>query len=201
MAAVWFVWSLFMLCLGAMIYHEWTKPPAKVGHESFAQQERLADGSVKAAKVPMPEKVVPPAPHIIPKGSKEERRISVTVKPADPKRDHPPFKPEPDGQCRVPDTYVCPPVTVDLSIVRNDKGRDVIASSPDGTVLTAINIPIEEPRRDFRNSIDAIYGGQDRYSVTYLRETTVLGIPVGAGAGVMRFDDETVPALAFRARF
>ena len=201
MLAVWVVWSLFMAGLGALIYHEWTKPPQSAVRETVTPQVRQKDGSVQAARVPMDEKVVPPAPHIIPKGSKEERRISVTVKPADPKRDHPPFKPEPDGQCRVPDTYVCPPVTVDLSIVRNDKGRDVIASSPDGTVLTAINIPIEEPRRDYRNSIDAIYGGQDRYSVTYLRETTVLGIPVGAGAGVMRFDDETVPALAFRARF
>lgn len=190
-----------MVALGALIHYEWTKPAKPVAHEAVAPQVRLKDGSVQAAKVPMSEGVLPPAPHIIPKGSTEERRISVTVKPAQPKRDHPPFQPEADGQCRIPDTFVCPPVTVDLSIVRNDKGRDVIASSPDGTVLTAINIPIEEPRRDFRNSIDAIYGGQDRYSVTYLRETTVLGIPVGAGAGVMRFDDETVPALAFRARF
>lgn len=201
MAAVFVVWSLLMVGLGMLIHYEWTKPPAAVSRETFAQQERQADGSVKAAKIPMPEKVIPPAPHVIPKGSKEERRISVTVKPAPPKRDPQPFKPDPDGQCRVPDTLTCPPVTVDLSIVRNDKGRDVIASSPDGTVLTAINIPIEEPRRDFRNSIDAIYGGKERYSVTYMRETTVFGIPVGAGGGVIRFDDELVPAVGLRARF
>lgn len=201
MLTVWVVWSLFMAGLGALIYHEWTKPPQSAVRETVTPQVRQKDGSVQAARVPMEEKVVPPAPHIIPKGSKEERRISVTVKPAEPKRDHPPFKPEPDGQCRVPDTYVCPPVTVDLSIVRNDKGRDVIASSPDGTVLTAINIPIEDGRNHFRHSLDVMFADKDRYSASVTRETEVIGIPMGVGAGVIRFDDETVPAVVLRARF
>jgi hypothetical protein len=201
MAASFVVFALAFMALGALIHHQWTKPTVSVAREAFSQQERLADGSVKAAKVPVPEKVMPPAPHIIPKGSKEERRISVTVKPAPLKRDPQPFNPDPDGQCRVPDTLTCPPVTVDLSIVRNKDGRDVIASSPDGTVLTAINIPIEESRRDYRHSIDAIYGGKDRYSVIYMRETTILGIPVGMGGGAIRFDDELVPAIGLRARF
>lgn len=201
MAASFLIFAVVFMALGALIHHQWTKPTGSPEHETVTPQMRQADGSVKAARVPMDEKAVPKEPHVIPKGSKEERRISVTVKPAPPKRDPQPFKPADDGQCHAPETLTCPPVTVDLSIVRNDKGRDVIASSPDGTVLTAINIPIEEPRREYRNSIDATYGSRDRYSVTYMREATVLGIPVGIGGGVIQFDGETAPALSVRARF
>jgi hypothetical protein len=65
------------------------------------------------------------APHTIPKGATEERRAQIKVKPPAPVLDD------------------CPPVTVDLSLVRDDKGRRIVASSPDGQVLSAIDMPIE----------------------------------------------------------
>lgn len=202
MALIFIAYSLLLLAVGASMHWYFTKPsPQEQIRETVTPQVRQADDSVKAARVPIPEKSKPPAPHIIPNGSREERRITVTVKPATPKRDHEPFKPEPDGRCRIPDTYVCPSVTVDLSIVRTDKGRDVIASSPDGTIMTAINIPIEEDRKSFRNSLDVMFAGKTRYSASIMHETEVLGIPVGVGGGIIRFDDETVPAATFRARF
>lgn len=63
-----------------------------------------------------------PPPHVLPKGAVEERR----------------------------DTFVAAPaagassVQIDLSLVRMpDNGRRVVASSPDGTIVSALDVPIE----------------------------------------------------------
>lgn len=82
---------------------------------------RQADHSLIAERTP--EAALPRAPHLIPKGWKEERRISATIKPE--KAD-------------------CPHVDLDMSLVRDDEGgRRVILSSPDGEVVSAKDIPIE----------------------------------------------------------
>ncbi len=78
------------------------------------------DGSVVLERAPDPKP--PKAPHRIPKKTTEERRVSVTVQPDNP---------------------ACPPVTTNLSIVRDATGRRVVASSPDGKILKALDIPIE----------------------------------------------------------
>ncbi len=96
-------------------------PPAPV-HEIVtpAPQVRQADGSVIAQRAPDP-KPAPPR-HVLPKGAVEERRESIVVAPAP----------------------AASSVEVDLSLVRMpDNGRRVIASSPDGTVVSALDIPIE----------------------------------------------------------
>lgn len=70
--------------------------------------------------------------HIIPRGAKLEREMSVTVKPKAR-----PF----DNKTSCPP---CPPVTVDMSLVKMpDNTRRVIASSPDGDVVGGLDIPIE----------------------------------------------------------
>ena len=82
---------------------------------------RQHDGSLIAER--RPETAPAPAPHLIPRGWKEERRVSATVKPA--KAD-------------------CPLVDLDMSLVRDDEGgRRVVLSSPDGEVVSAKDIPIE----------------------------------------------------------
>ena len=82
---------------------------------------RQHDGSLIAERTP--ETAPAPAPHLIPRGWKEERRVSATVKPA--KAD-------------------CPLVDLDMSLVRDDEGgRRVVLSSPDGEVVSAKDIPIE----------------------------------------------------------
>ncbi|HSC81177.1 MAG TPA: hypothetical protein VLC08_12540 [Chitinolyticbacter sp.] len=91
------------------------------------------DGSVLAKRVPNPEPS--PPPHQLPRGSKEERRVSVTVKPT---RQPAPIV-EPDGTVHCE----CPPITVDLSLVQVDGGRRVVASSPDGQVINALDVPID----------------------------------------------------------
>lgn len=85
-----------------------------------APAERQGDGSLLAGRKPAAKPT--PAPHALPRGAKEERRIAVTVKPQ--KAD-------------------CPPLRLDLSLVQVDGGRRVIASSPDGTIVDAVDIPIE----------------------------------------------------------
>lgn len=81
---------------------------------------RQADGSLVAPRVPAPTDLAP-APHRLPPKVQEERRIAVTVQPS--RQD-------------------CPPVRVDLSLVQDASGRRVVASSPDGTVLDALDMPI-----------------------------------------------------------
>lgn len=100
--------------------------PAAAVHEDVtpAPQVIQADHSVIAERAPDAQ---PPAPpHIIPKGYHEVRRDQVTVAPAPAAA-----------------ASGCPPVRVDLSLVRNGAEQRVIASSPDGQVVSAIDVPIE----------------------------------------------------------
>ena len=63
-----------------------------------------------------------PPPHQLPKGAVEERRETFVAAPA----------------------AGASSVQIDLSLVRMpDNGRRVIASSPDGTIVSALDVPIE----------------------------------------------------------
>ena len=78
------------------------------------------DGSVIAERDPTPPDA--PAPHRIPRGNVEVRRVEVEVQP---------------------DAPGCPVCRVDLSLVRDDEGgQRVIASSPNGSILRALDVPI-----------------------------------------------------------
>lgn len=81
---------------------------------------REASGTITPAATPA---------HKIPPKTKVERIVKVKVEPNQP----------PAGQ-------PCPPVTVDMTLVREPSGsRRVIASSPDGQVVAGMDIPIETP--------------------------------------------------------
>lgn len=112
-----------MVCgaAGSFIGYHWggAKPvPEDVTPAPAVTQK---DGSVIAERVAPPAKPTKP-PHQLPMGAKEERRFSVTVQPK--KAD-------------------CPPVSLDLSLVQVDGGRRVVASSPDGEIIAAQDMPIE----------------------------------------------------------
>lgn len=109
------------LAAAALVFWPETPTPEVV---TAAPQVRQADGSVVAQRAQDPHPA--PAPHILPKGSIEERRESVTVAPS-----------------AAAAASGCPPVHVDLSIVRVDGGQRAVVSSPDGTVIDAKDIPIE----------------------------------------------------------
>lgn len=100
----------------------WAYWPAKPVPEVVTPAPAViqADHSVIVERAP--DAHPKPPPHMLPKGAVEERR----------------------------DTFVAAPaagassVQIDLSLVRMpDNGRRVVASSPDGTIVSALDVPIE----------------------------------------------------------
>ena len=145
-------YSLFIVAILSFVVgglFGWRVQLAKPVHEAAAHAQRQKDGSLVLART---EGTTTPtaAPHAIPKGATEERRVQVVVQPprgvvaqTDKESlavgDH-----IADAGKMIDDSCDCPPVTVDLSLVRmQDKTRRVIASSPDGKILSGLDIPIE----------------------------------------------------------
>lgn len=93
--------------------------PAATAVESAAPAQRQADGSLIAERDPDASLKLK---HEIPKGGKVERDIRVQVQPTD----------RPD----------CPVCTVDLSVVEMpDASHRIVASSPTGAVVDALDVP------------------------------------------------------------
>lgn len=125
------------------------------------------DGSVVVERKPQAKP--PKPPHRIPRKATEERRVSVTVQPTKPG---------------------CPPVTTNLSLVREGAGRRVVASSPDGRILTAIDIPIEPglmPPKPLVWAAGASYGLNE--GTTGLWVERDIGSRVVVGADLYGLDD------------
>lgn len=105
----------------------WLGRPAPV-IETPAAEVVQDDGSRIVERAP--NKDVKPKQKV-PKGAKVERVMTVEVQGAGLKMA--------DGKYET-----CPPVTVDLSLVRERDGmKRVLASSPNGEIVKAIDIPVE----------------------------------------------------------
>jgi hypothetical protein len=103
--------------VGWVICADWYAPEQVT--ETAAVEQRQADGSLALER--KPDANAKPA-HAIPKGGKAERVVSVNVQP---------------------ERADCPVCTVDLTLVRMpDDTRRVVASSPTGTVLGGLDVPI-----------------------------------------------------------
>lgn len=143
-------------------------PPPVPEVITAAPQQRQADLSVIAERAPDP-KPAPPR-HMLPKGAVEERRETIVVTPAP----------------------AASSVEVDLSLVRMpDNGRRVVASSPDGTVVSAIDIPIEAglvPPAPKKWAAGMSYDTQRAVGVWVERDIgrLRLGAEVAKGAGAPR---------------
>lgn len=87
-----------------------------------------------------------PAPHRLPRHGREVRRVAVAVQPT---------------------AASCGPVRVDLSLVRlSDDTARVIASSPDGTILSGgLDIPMEPMPVQRRFSAGASWAGGQAFGV------------------------------------
>ena len=120
------LWCLCVLVLALVGFVVWTQWPTPAQKEvvAHAPEQIQKDGSKVFERDPN-AKPTPP-PHIIPKGYKEERRESFSVAPSPAAA-----------------ASGCPPVRVNLSVAGNGVDRRVIASSPDGDVVNAIDMPIE----------------------------------------------------------
>lgn len=151
--------------------------PRAPQRETPAAAVKQGDGSVILER--RPESAPAPPPHELPAGGKEERRVSVSIQPRAKIKPveavkTPGATPSSSGGEIVPgrgeDAATCPPVRVDLSLVKMpDQSRRVVASSPDGDVVGGLDIPIEPPARAFKptrwaagglwNPADRTFGG------------------------------------------
>jgi hypothetical protein len=111
--------AIMLIAAGGACLAVWLTQKPIPEDASPAPMVRQADESVIAERAPDAHPL--PPRHIIPKGAIEERREEIIVAPASPASS----------------------VEVDLSLVRQGNERRVIASSPDGTILKAVDIPIE----------------------------------------------------------
>ena len=140
----WLVSMLFAIAalLAAAALGWWLGQPERVV-ETPVPEQRQADGSLVLER--RPDAKAKPA-HQVPAGAKVDRVGQMTVKPKSGTR-----APN-QGNSAAADP--CPPVTVDWSLVREpDGGRRMLASSPDGTIIGGVDVPIEtaapppKPRR------------------------------------------------------
>lgn len=115
------------------------KPTPQATYQPAIQQQ---DGSQVVEVKPDPHTK---PPHQIPHGATVEDVVHVTVQPTQPAVE--PLHPSSSAASGVADPPAkppCPPVRVDLSLLRMEDGtRRVVASSPDGQIVGAVHIPVE----------------------------------------------------------
>jgi hypothetical protein len=142
----------------------WGTKPTKV--ETYAPPVVQQDGSVVLERKPQAD--AKPAQQI-PKGGKVERVVQVVVQPTQQVPSLPPSGvpsvPSASGASLEPARPPCPPVRVDLTLVRMpDDSRRVVASSPDGKVVGGVDIPVTPsvPPRPLLWAAGGLYSVKDR---------------------------------------
>lgn len=183
-----FAGMLIGLCCGYKFYH--VEPVL----EKYAPPVRQADKSLILEKKPAAE---PKAKQQIPHGSKVERVVSVTVRPK------PKTIPRTSSQWSEAGKSVepCPDVTVDLSLVKNaDDTRSVIASSPDGEVISGVDIPAQSlpsVSAPLKWSVGATYFSNKWYSANVSRNWG----PLRAGVEVLKTPNDLIPGINLNFNF
>lgn len=192
-----FTWLMVLLAvfiLGMTTGWQLSKPEA-AQPETYATARVQADGSTILER--KPDATAKPA-HMIPAGAKVTRLVQMTVKPKHvAQTDHaapvtPQLPTDPIQPAIKPEEFLaaadCPPVTVDLSLVRDGAGGSrVIASSPDGDILAGIDTPVESPPMQrkqrwaisYLRTFDNKQGGQ----VQYQRGPFIVGAGALPGTG------------------
>lgn len=120
-------WLLAMLItLAAMAEVVWWHDRQTTTPEKPKPEQRQIDGSLMLERKPDP---TAKPQQIIPRRAKVERIAAVTIQPKTP-------APEAGKPC--------PPITVDLSLIRQTDGnRRILASSPNGQIVGGMDIPVE----------------------------------------------------------
>lgn len=168
----WALTALLIFGAGILVGWKWhAPPPPKI--ETPAAAVRNTDDSLVLERVLKDLKDVK-IPHQLPKGSVLEREEQVVVQPyASSVAQLPIIGPGPVADAR-PSTALnltpgtpCPPVRLDLSLVRMpDQSHRVVASSPDGRVTGGIDIPVvpETPLPPVKKwSVGLVAGAYDRF--------------------------------------
>lgn len=112
--------GVLVLVAAVLAWAFWPAAP-RPENTAPAPMVRQADGSVIAARSPASQ---PPAPTaMLPKGAVRERATRIVATPA----------------------AGASSIEIDTELVRMDNERRLIVSSPDGTINTAVDIPIDPP--------------------------------------------------------
>lgn len=162
--------------------------------EKYAPAIRQHDGSLVLEKKPAEK---PEPKQEIPKGSKVERVISVTVRPK------PTTIPRESSQWSEAGKSVepCPDVTVDLSLVKNaDDTRSVIASSPDGEVIGGVDIPREllpQESTPPKWAVGAMYYSNKEYAARIERDVG----PIRLGVDILKAGGDVAAGIGVMVRF
>lgn len=190
--------ALFGIVIGLFIGHSLYYKPVAKETPAFAVKQR--DDSLILKRDP--DAKAKPAQEI-PKGAMVERIVKVIVK-AKPEQTNSVDStkwPDPDHIADVGKMIDCPPVNLDLSLVRMpDETRRVIVSSQNGDVLDGIDIPVEAAKPvsdDKKWAIGAIYYSKKAYSARVERD---LG-PLRLGADVMKTGNDLVAGVGIMFRF
>ena len=163
------VWGLaaLLIFVGGMGLGWKLRSPKPVKAEPPAARIIQADGS---QILPRRSDAEAKPAQIIPKGAKVERLVQVVVQPNQPGPAW--WRPSNSAASALADPPVkdslttdrppCPPVRVDLSVVRlADATHRVLVSSPDGTIIDGVDIPVEpaapEPKT-LKWAAGAVYG-------------------------------------------
>lgn len=121
-----------------MAAHAWLFPaPAPVVEKPAPAVVQKDQSIVIERAAPQPKRR---APHALPKNTRLERGIEIAALGQGV------ALPPDAANLPVGTVLPCPPVTLDLSLVREaDGARRVVASSPDGTITRALDIPVDAP--------------------------------------------------------
>lgn len=112
------------------------RPAPQAVIEKPAAEQRQGDGSLVLARAP--DAAAKPA-QAIPKGDVVERVVQIKVKP----KAQPLSAQAAQGAATPQAAPDCPATTVDLSLVKEKDGEHrVIASSPDGSIIGGVDIPV-----------------------------------------------------------
>ncbi|WP_432721309.1 hypothetical protein R0381_002554 [Jeongeupia wiesaeckerbachi] len=117
---------LMLLAMLTLCWALWPTPHQALPASAAAVRQR--DDSLVAERRAPTAAEAAKAPHQLPRGMREERRVSATIKP----------RPVASGT-----EADCPPTSVDLSLVRDGDARRVVVSSPDGEVTSATDLVLE----------------------------------------------------------
>ncbi len=144
------------------------RPQSRPKPETYAAATTQKDGSVVLERKPDPK--AKPAQDV-PKGAVVERVVQVVVRPGPAVLPSIPAE-APSSLGSIPAAFLapsvpheCPPVRVDLTLVRMpDQTRRVVASSPDGQVVGGVDIPVEasKPVRDLKWAAGTSYEPGDK---------------------------------------
>ena len=153
--------------------------------ETYARQETQKDGSTVLERKPQAD--AKPAQQV-PKGGKVERIIQVVVDPNPPSvpnlpAQDPGLGQPPQGEATRPP---CPPVRVDLTLVRlGDGSQRVVVSSPDGRVSGGVDIPVAPiaTPRPLVWAAGGLYGPKDKSFGAFLDRDLAFG---RVGAEIIR---------------